>query len=371
MAKIKVAFLSFFYPGINPYGSSRYSINFLKSLSNIDSISVDFYCPYPIRNFKKIKNINYIFVPFRNIPLIKFFSFTRNLKKMLETNLNQPDIIHSNSGAGFFLKNVDIETFHHYEPFNYKNLMVSLSYILSKFSLHKARHIITISERSIEELIVKEKMERNRISLLYNSIDFKKFIKTNQYNSFKKKFVLNPEEKLLLSIGPLLKRKNLKLSIETLKYILSHGIAARLLIIGRGDIKFELESFAEKLGIKENVNFLNYVKEVTPFYNIVDVLLIPSVLEGFGYLYLEGPACGVKFIGFDTGIAPVAAKYHLGKIALNEKDFMKQALEVIEIEERIKNNSYDLLKQKFSLDNYGERLINIYKKYIIKKNSEK
>ena len=370
MAKIKVAFLSFFYPGINPYGSSRYSTNILKGLSKIDSISVDFYCPYPIRNFEKIKNINYIFVPFRNIPLIKFFSFTRNLKRMLDKNSNQPDIIHSNSGSGFFLKNVDIETFHHYEPFNFKDLMVSLSYILSKFSLHKARHIITSLERAIEDLVIKEKIERERISLIYNPIDFKKFFKTNQYSEFKKKFVLNPEEKLLLSIGPLLKRKNLNLSIKTLNYLLNHKINARLLIIGKGDIKFELESFAEKLGIKDKVNFLNYVKDMTPFYNIVDVLLIPSVLEGFGYLYLEGPACGVKFIGFDTGIASMVAKYHLGKIAINEIDFMKQTLEALNNEERVSSDAYDLLSQNFSLDDYGERIFDIYKKYIIK-NSEK
>ncbi len=367
MAKIKVAFLSFFYPGINPYGSSRYSTNLLKSLSKIDSISVDFYCPYPIRKFEKIMNINYIFVPFRNIPLIKFFSFTRNLKKLLESNSNLPDIIHSNSGAGFFFKKVDFETFHHYEPFNFKDLMSSLSYILSKFSLHKARHIITISERAIEELIVKEKIERDNISLLYNSIDFKKFFKKNQNNKFKKKFALNPEEKLLLSIGPLLNRKNLKLSIKTLKYLLNHNIKARLLIIGKGKIKFELESFADKLGIKDKVNFLNFVKDITPFYNIVDVLLIPSVLEGFGYPYLEGPACGVKFIGFDTGIAPVVAKYHLGKIALNEIDFMKQALEVLNNEERVSSDAYDKLFQNFSLDYYGERLIEIYKKYLLNK----
>src|SRR5208337_4906836 len=102
---LRIAFASYFYPGIEPYGASVYTQKMLLILSKSQDVSVDFYCPYPVRNFKKVPRINYIYIPFQRITAFRYVSYSFNLARLVK--LNGPyDIVHSNLGGTLFLKKI-------------------------------------------------------------------------------------------------------------------------------------------------------------------------------------------------------------------------------------------------------------------------
>lgn len=324
MPLIRIALISYFYTGILPYGGSVYIKKLLIAISKDRSISIDFYCPQPIFKFQKIENINYIYIPTINLPFLRYISFSYRTAKLIKKR-GKYDIVHSNSGGGIFLKNIDIEVHHHYEPFSLKYLTPWISYQIYRFCLHKARHIIAISSQSRDELIKLEKVNKKKITLIHQTIDCVEF--NPEGDKIKELSILKkPNEKLLLNLGYLIPRKQPDLALETLKFITDNGLLAKLIIIGIGFLKRALIVQAKKLGVLNKIIFLDSVEKVATYYRSADLLLATSKREGFGLLYLEAPACGTLFIGFKTGVAFLAATAGLGEIARDRHSLSKNLL---------------------------------------------
>ena len=71
-------------------------------------------------------------------------------------------------------------------------------------------------------------------------------------------------------------------------------------IAGDGDDRERLESRARELGLgHETVRFLGYVpdEELPDLYRLADLFVMPSATEGFGIVYLEAAACGLRVLG--------------------------------------------------------------------------
>jgi len=71
-------------------------------------------------------------------------------------------------------------------------------------------------------------------------------------------------------------------------------------IAGDGDDRERLEARARELGLaQETVRFLGYVpdEELPDLYRLADLFVMPSATEGFGIVYLEAAACGLRVLG--------------------------------------------------------------------------
>jgi phosphatidylinositol alpha-1,6-mannosyltransferase len=71
-------------------------------------------------------------------------------------------------------------------------------------------------------------------------------------------------------------------------------------IAGDGDDRERLEARARELGLgQEAVRFLGYVPddELPDLYRLADLFVMPSATEGFGIVYLEAAACGLRVLG--------------------------------------------------------------------------
>jgi phosphatidylinositol alpha-1,6-mannosyltransferase len=71
-------------------------------------------------------------------------------------------------------------------------------------------------------------------------------------------------------------------------------------IAGDGDDRERLEARARELGLGQDaVRFLGYVpdEELPDLYRLADLFVMPSATEGFGIVYLEAAACGLRVLG--------------------------------------------------------------------------
>lgn len=72
------------------------------------------------------------------------------------------------------------------------------------------------------------------------------------------------------------------------------------LIAGEGDDLPRLRQRAQDLGLNsDKVRFLGYVSnaDLPDLYRLADLFVMPSSTEGFGIVYLEAAACGVRVVG--------------------------------------------------------------------------
>lgn len=105
-------------------------------------------------------------------------------------------------------------------------------------------------------------------------------------------------------IGRLIPLKGCSLLLHAVAILKRRGIEVELFIAGSGQEKEHLMQESVKLGIDSRVTFLGTVKDVTSFYDSVDLLVIPSIREPLGLVAIEAAARACPVIAsFVDGLA--------------------------------------------------------------------
>jgi glycosyltransferase involved in cell wall biosynthesis len=87
----------------------------------------------------------------------------------------------------------------------------------------------------------------------------------------------------------------------------------RLLVIGRGPLEEALRRHADRLGLSRSVDFRGFIESPAEEIGARDVFALCSDYEGFGNVFVEALARGVRIVATD---APYGARYVLGGVDL-------------------------------------------------------
>lgn len=114
-------------------------------------------------------------------------------------------------------------------------------------------------------------------------------------------FQLNKQDILLVTVGRLVARKGLAHLLEIIKEL--NNPRVKLLIIGDGPERSNLQKQAEELNIRDKIQFLGRISDDKKFQilSLSDLYLSTSDHEGFGLVYLEAMATGLPVLCFDKG----------------------------------------------------------------------
>ncbi|MDT0557361.1 glycosyltransferase family 4 protein [Ichthyenterobacterium sp. W332] len=98
--------------------------------------------------------------------------------------------------------------------------------------------------------------------------------------------------------GRLLADKNHEIVIRAVHKLKAKGHTVKLFIAGWGDYKKKLEQIVKELNLHVEVEFLGLlnVHEMVVFYKKMDVLVLPSLNEAFGLVFIEAIALGSPVI---------------------------------------------------------------------------
>ena len=109
-----------------------------------------------------------------------------------------------------------------------------------------------------------------------------------------------------LFLGGLKPRKNLPTLLETWAAVTARHPDARLLIAGGGPLLGSLRALAESRRLGGSVRFTGYVPEAekADHFNLADVFVFPSAMEGFGLAVAEAMASGLPVVASDRGAIP-------------------------------------------------------------------
>ncbi len=105
-------------------------------------------------------------------------------------------------------------------------------------------------------------------------------------------------ETAITIVGRLVPIKGHKFLIQAFSML---KFPSRLVIVGDGILKEELVQLAEKLGIRQKVDFLGYKRDVIPVYRETDVVVLSSLNEGAPVAVIEALASAKPVIATDVG----------------------------------------------------------------------
>ena len=102
----------------------------------------------------------------------------------------------------------------------------------------------------------------------------------------------------ILCVGRLVHLKGQHLLIEAFAELHARGVAGRLTLVGDGPKRDELRALAERLGVREQVQFAGAVgqDEIRAIYRSADVFCLPSMAEGLPVVLMEAMALQVPVV---------------------------------------------------------------------------
>ncbi|MGA7799200.1 MAG: glycosyltransferase family 4 protein [Gammaproteobacteria bacterium] len=175
------------------------------------------------------------------------------------------------------------------------------------FVFQHADRVVANSEFTRQELL-QVGVQQERISLIHPGVDVQRFRPGLPVSDLTSRLGLNKEQRLILSVGRLSRRKGFDQVIQALPGLVSRGIDAHYAIVGIGEDKTYLEGLAEQRNVGARVHLLGHVpmEELPRWYNAADVFAMPNReidgdTEGFGMVYLEAAACGTPAIAGRAG----------------------------------------------------------------------
>jgi glycosyltransferase involved in cell wall biosynthesis len=127
-----------------------------------------------------------------------------------------------------------------------------------------------------------------------------------------------------------------------------------LLVLGEGSLKESLQSQCEKLGINGNVQFLGFQPDPYSFIRNSDVIVLPSLFEPFGLVYIEAHALQVPVVAFDTPAANELMQHNETGLLVEKFNSAQLAEKIILLlkdpaeRQRIASNAHRQYLEKFT-----------------------
>jgi len=232
-----------------------------------------------------------------------------------------------------------------------------------KYLLRNQKHVIdsyvAVSNATKKELEQKASVELNKIRVVYNYVDPRRFkrkkIKIDIKNE-KKNMGITVDKFVIGFVGRLNKVKGCEYLIKSLPYL---KFKYKVLIVGDGPERKSLENLVKKLKVDEKVIFLGYMQRIEDVYPLMDVLVIPSLNESFGLSLIEALMSRVPVIASNIGGLVELSKQQRGVILFRKGD-------IKDLSNKLKVVSSDHLSYKNSLKSNTLAKNNSSKAYIEK-----
>ncbi len=204
--------------------------------------------------------------------------------------------------------------------------------LLSRIALKYAHGIVAVSEGVANDLAKKLKLARSRIKVIYNPVICdafdSKLSETIDHPSLNDK-----STPFILGVGRLVEQKNFALLISAFALIAPRR-NIRLVIIGEGPLKQQLEGLAQQYAVENKVEILNFQSNPFPFMRQASMLVMTSRYEGFGNVLVEALACGTSVVSTDCAYGPseILQNGKYGKLipVMDKQALAKSMLETLE-----------------------------------------
>lgn len=154
--------------------------------------------------------------------------------------------------------------------------------------------LITINQEDYQ--LAKKRMKAKSIEYVNGiGVDIQKGKNTTINRLIKRnELEISEEDIMLLSVGELSKRKNHEIVIRALAKLKNKKI--QYVICGQGPLQKYLEQLCIELGIKEQVIFTGFRRDVIEICKSADIFVFPSLQEGLPVALMEAMMAGLPCI---------------------------------------------------------------------------
>lgn len=198
------------------------------------------------------------------------------------------------------------------ETFTGRSLLPIVSMKSWKFAvagMQYADHIVTVSSHTAKDVTQHLNISLEKITTVPNAVDAKfKPLALQEIHSFRQHQCLTNKDFCLLNVGSNNIRKNISTILKVVALLKRQNFPIHFWKVG-ADFTHDQKRFITTQGLTNDITYLGQPNqnELIKIYNAADVLIAPSLYEGFGLTVLEAMACGTPVITSNVTSLPEVA----------------------------------------------------------------
>jgi glycosyltransferase involved in cell wall biosynthesis len=240
--------------------------------------------------------------------------------------------------------------------------------LLMRLGTRRARSVLAVSCATAQDLKTYYRVPDHRLMVVADGIDLEKWkrLAPSDLLIIRQRYRLFSP--FILTVGAHRPHKNFSRLIEAF-YKIKHKVSHDLVFIGPADHRFrdEAKLSASRLTLNGRVRFLDWVPEMDlpALYQLADLVVQPSLIEGFGLPILESMASGTPVLAANNSSLPevvggagvLVDPYDVDQIA----NALLFALSDDELRQHLSQMGLQRAK-KFNWETSASKIINIYQK---------
>lgn len=177
--------------------------------------------------------------------------------------------------------------------------------IINRYLLKRVvTHIIANSEETKRTILKNQgrNFNKDKVKVIYHGIDLSEYpnSETGQTGSS----ASEEAEIIIGSAGRLTRQKAQHLLIDTARLLKKRGLRFRMLIAGTGELEEELQHQIIDKGLQHEVLLQGFIYDIPHFMSSIDIFVLSSKWEGFGYVLVEAMAAGKPVVAFNITSNP-------------------------------------------------------------------
>ncbi len=224
--------------------------------------------------------------------------------------------------------------------------------------LEKENHLRFIALHSQMAEEIENLLQIKKCFVIKNGIDFKIFENVTESKVEIRKSLGIPETCFLVGhIGRFSVQKNHKFLIDVFSKIKEKKDDAKLLMIGNGKLKNQIETLVKNKGLKNDVVILSNRTDIPRLLKAMDVFIFPSLFEGLGIVLVEAQVSKIRCIISDSVPKAVFLSNYAIAASLNQP--ANYWAELALNNEFVESNDVDNLKT-YDMNTEIKKLENLY-----------
>ena len=231
-----------------------------------------------------------------------------------------------------------------------------------------------LSEKYIERGIGK----KENYHTVYSGMELDKFYGVKEKIDCGKKqreLGIDSEDFVIGNVARLEKRKGHKFLIDAFEKVIEErkGCPLKLLIIGEGDERGNLENYVRKLNLGEKVIFTGYREDVEELMALMDIFVLTSLREGLPRVLVQATAAGIPLVAFNVDGVPEIIKDNYNGFLIRTKDVEQLANRIVRYIDNKKlvllhgQKGREFIKDKWSIKDMVRRTDQIYSDLVERK----
>jgi len=226
-----------------------------------------------------------------------------------------------------------------------------------QFCVAKRADQIIVPSHYFKNIILNWGIDSEKIKVIYNGIKLPQHLDVRRPSG---------AEKIILSVGRLVSWKGFKVLIETMPELLKEIPELKLVIVGSGPQRKELEDTIGKLDLSNKVTLMGQISrsELLGQKKLADIFVFNTNWESFSFDTVEAMALGLPVVATKVGSLPELIENNKEGILVkpNDKEVIKNAVVKIfqngSFRQEIVQNAYQKSKQ-FSIQNTLDNLVKL------------